>query len=248
MGETTENMPLITKGIILAGGSGTRLLPLTLEVPKPLVTIKKTPLINYNLSLFKKYGVRDVKVIVRPSDRKEYDRWLREYRSAFPDVKIEVIEEPEPMGTLGYVFHHLRGWMGGEDVFVTNGDDIKDIDLRQMADFHRRTGVLATLALMVMEKPEDYGAVLVKKDRIVEFVEKQMGLPASPVSAGMYIITPAAIEHVAKVISPEKKFLMFEKDFFPVLAAERRLGGFVCEGAFFDCGTFERWNRAIREA
>ena len=125
-------MPSVTKGVILAGGSGTRLLPLTLEIPKPLITIRKTPLINYNLSLFNAYGVRDVKVIIRPSDRKDYDRWLREYRNAFPDMQIELIEEPAPMGTMGYVFHHLREWMAGEDIFVTNGDDIKKVDLGAM--------------------------------------------------------------------------------------------------------------------
>lgn len=152
------------------------------------------------------------------------------------------------MGTLGYLFNHLREWTGNEDIFVTNGDDIKDIDLRRMADFHRRTGVLATLALMVMGTPDDYGAVLVKEDKIVEFIEKRTGLPASPVSAGMYLISPAAIKRAEKAIPPGKKFLMFEKDLFPVLAAERQLGGFVCKGVFFDCGTLERWGRAIREA
>lgn len=225
-----------------------RLLPLTLEVPKPLITIRRTPLINYNLSLFAKYGIRDVKVIIRPSDRNDYDRWLREYRGEFPGMNIELVEEPTPMGTFGYVFHNLCAWMGDEDIFVTNGDDIKEIDLGEMVDFHRRADVLATVALMVMEKPDDYGTVLVKEDKVAEFVEKRKGLPASPVSAGMYLVSPAAIRYMAKKIAPEKKILMFENDFFPVLAAERCLGGFVCRGAFFDCGTFERWHRAIREA
>ncbi|MGC9968357.1 MAG: nucleotidyltransferase family protein [Minisyncoccia bacterium] len=239
-------MVSVTKGVVLAGGSGTRLLPLTLEVPKPLITVKKTPLINYNLSLFQKHGVRDAKVIIRPSDRKEYDRWLREYQGSFPGMRIELVEEPEPMGTMGYVFRHLREWMGSENIFVTNGDDIKEIDLGAMAAFHGRANVLATVALMTMEKPDDCGTVLVKEDKVVEFVEKKTGLPASPVSAGMYLISPAAIKHMAGVISLEKKFLMFEKDFFPVLAVERQLGGFVCRGVFFDCGTFERWHQAIR--
>ena len=79
-------------------------------------------------------------------------------------------------------------------------------------------------------------------------MEKRPGLPASPVSAGMYLVSLAAMQYAEKKIAPEKKVLMFEKDFFPALAAERQLGGFVCSGTFYDCGTFERWHQAIREA
>src|SRR5579864_792701 len=100
------------KGIILAGGEGKRLLPLTLEVPKPLITIRKKPLMNYNLGLFAKYGVDETKVIIRPADEREYARWYKEYASEFPAMKIELVTERTPMGTLGYLFHHLQNWMG----------------------------------------------------------------------------------------------------------------------------------------
>lgn len=235
------------KGIILAGGEGKRLQPLMLNVPKPLVVVKGTPLVNYNLGLFARYGIHDVKIIIRPSDRKVYKQWYQKYKSSFPKVSIELVEEPEPMGTFGYFFHHLRDWMGKEDVFVTNGDDIKKIDLQKMFDFHRRANAPATLALMKMKKPDDYGAVLVKTDKITEFIEKQPNLPAGLVSAGMYIISPAALKRIATSIPREKRYLMFEKDLFPILAKGQELGGFVCRGKFFDCGTPERLEKAIRE-
>ncbi len=234
------------KGVILAGGEGTRLRPLTLEVPKPLITIKKRPLINYNLGLLARYGVDDVKILIRPKDQKDYSRWLAEYEREFPGTKIELVAEQVPMGTLGYIFHHLRGWAGKDDIFVTNGDDIKDIDLREMSAFHRNQDVPATLALMRMEKPDDYGAVLVREDRITDFLEKRPGLAEGLVSAGMYIVSPAAIVHVEKGLKNSRKVLMFEKDMFPVLAKSEKLGGFVAEGTFYDCGTFERWEKAIR--
>lgn len=231
----------------MAGGEGKRLQSLALGVPKPLIMIKGKPLLNYNLGLFAKYGVTEVKIVIRPSDREEYDRWHEKYRSEFPKTKIDLVEESEPMGTFGYIFHHLRQWMDGEEVFVSNGDDIKDIDLAAMLAFHRRTGAPATLTLMEMEKPDDYGAVLVRGDRVSDFLEKKAGLPAGLVNAGLYVITPAALDHFATSRQNAEKFLMFEKDFFPALAAKGLLAAFVSAGTFYDCGTPERWERAKRE-
>ncbi len=239
------------KGIVLAGGEGKRLESMGFNVPKPLVMIKDKPLINYNLGLFDKYGVRDVKVIIRPSDRAVYSKWQGEYGKIFPDMKIDLVEEPQPMGTFGYFFHHLRDWMDSENIFVTNGDDIKDIDLGEMEEFHRKNYAHATLALMKMEKPDDYGAVLVKENKVKEFIEKKPNLPPGFVSAGMYIVSPSALEKIAARIPPEKKYLMFEKDLFPALASDESLGGFICEGKFYDCGTPERFaeaERAVRES
>lgn len=237
----------IKKAIILAGGEGSRLLPLTLEIPKPLITIKKKPLINYNVDLFLRYGIENILVIIKPSHRKDYDRWLAEHEKEFSTAKIEIVEESEPMGTFGYIFNHLGGWMWGGDIFVTNGDDIKTIDLGGMAAFHARTGRAATVALMRMDKPDDYGTVLVEQDSIIEFLEKTPQAESGLVSAGMYILSLSAIEHVRPSIAKDRKVLSFEKDFFPSLAKAKKLGGFFSEGKFYDCGTFERWEQAIRE-
>lgn len=235
------------KGVILAGGEGKRLRPVTLTIPKPLILVREKPLINYNLGLFARYGVNNIKVIIRPSDREKYELWRAQHGNEFPDAHIDLIEEVEPMGTFGYVFHHLRGWIGGENVFVTNGDDIKNIDLKGMLEFHHRARTPATLALMKMEKPDDYGVVLVRGDKITSFLEKQAGQPSGFVNAGMYIISIAALDHIAPDVPKEKKFLMFEKDLFPALAQADKLGAFTSEGIFYDCGTMERWEKAIRE-
>lgn len=235
------------KGIILAGGEGRRLQPLGLGVPKPLIPVKKKPLLNYNLSLFSKHGVNDVKVLIRPMDKEIYEKWYREYKKEFSHTKIDLVVEPEPMGTFGYMLHHLRTWAGSDDVFVTNGDDIKEIDLVRMLEAHRASGAVATVALMRMDKPDDYGAVLVRENRITSYVEKQRDLPPGLVSSGMYIISPSATALIAKSAAAKEKFLMFEKDLFPVLAKGNDLGAFVCEGGFYDCGTPERLEKAIRE-
>jgi NDP-sugar pyrophosphorylase family protein len=240
-------MHSVKKAIVLAGGKGSRLHPVTMEIPKPLIPIKKRPLINYNLDLFWKYGVKDVKIIIRPSDRLDYERWLREHCTTFSGMAIELAEEPEPMGTLGFLFHHLRAWMGDEDVFVSNGDDIKDIDLAAMAAFHRRMGLPATEALILEKERKDGGFALVRENRIMDFLEKDAALDTEFISAGMHLVSSKALDGVIRAGRHDKKYLMFEVDLFPVLAKEGNLAGFVYNGKLFDCGTFERWERAIRE-
>lgn len=235
------------KGIILAGGEGTRLRPVTFEIPKPLITIKKKPLINYGLDLFTRHGVNDIKILIRPSDEKDYERWYREFGGDFPHAKIELVQEPLPMGTLGYFFHHLQEWANGEDVFIANGDDLVTLDLAAMHAFHRKTDGHATVALMRMEDPGDYGTVRLDGGKVTAFLEKEKNMPAGLVSAGVYVISAKALGHIGEGITKAQKFLMFEKDMFPILAAAGKLSGFVSEGTFYDCGTFERWERAIRE-
>src|SRR5581483_10658366 len=131
-------------------------------------------------------------------------------------------------------------WAAGEDIFVTNGDDIKNLDLNAMKEFHRASKHAVSLALMHMEDPADYGAVLVRDGKVVHFLEKNKDLPPGLVSAGMYLISPAAMDLIEHSVPNDHKFLMFEKDMFPVLAKAEKLGGFVAEGTFFDCGTPER--------
>lgn len=235
------------KGIILAGGRGARLYPVTLEIPKPLITIRKKPLINFSLELFRKYGVRDVNIIIRLSDEPHYREWYAKHAAAFPEMNISFLEEPKEMGTLGYIFHYLQGWIGDEEIFVMNGDGIiQEIDLSAALAFHKKIGTKATISLVKVDDPGDYGSVSVHGEKVSDFLEKEKGLEAGWVSAGLYIIGTSALDYVRERIE-ERGFLMFEKDLFPLLAKAGELGAFTSDGRFFDCGTFERWERAIRE-
>ena len=245
---TINYFPLNMKGIILAGGKGTRLYPLTLDTPKPLITVKDKPLINFSVELFAKYGIDDIAIIIRPSDREHYNRWYARYASAFPGIKIYFFEEPKAMGTLGYIFHNFHHWADGQEVFVMNGDGVvKDLDVDAMVLFHRAAGTKATVSLMKVENPGDYGSVVIHDNKVTDFLEKKEGLDFAWVSAGFYIISSSAIAHIKEQISPEQEFLMFEKDLFPVLSKAGELAAFTSNGRFFDCGTFERWEQAIRE-
>ena len=85
-------MKEITKAIILAGGEGTRLRPVTLEIPKPLLTVRRKPIVNYLIELFRKHGVREVKVIIRPKDREEFSWWLQRWGGVFDGISVSVEE------------------------------------------------------------------------------------------------------------------------------------------------------------
>ena len=230
------------KAIIIAGGKGTRLYPVTLETPKPLLSVKKKPILNYLIELFREHGVTDIKVVIREADYEDFSWWRKRFEAGLGNISISFDIEPEPMGTLGYVFHNLKEWIGKEPVFVTNADEVKRVDLKKLFEFHKTNGGLATVALVSVENPSDYGVAVMKGPKIATFLEKPKDPPTSFVSSGLYVVSPEALLHVPT----QEKFLMIERDLFPHLASRGLLTGFKGEGFFFDCGTFERWNKAIK--
>ncbi len=238
-------MKEITKAIILAGGEGTRLRPVTLEIPKPLLTVRRKPIVNYLIELFRKHGVREVKVIIRPKDREEFSWWLQRWGGVFDGISVSVEEELKPMGTMGYWFHRLGKWAADESFFVTNGDELKDVDLSLMARRHGEAGGSATLALVAVERPSEYGIARLEGDRIVEFIEKPQAPPSNLANSGLYIINPSVRRHIEG--ASKKEFLMAEYDLFPALARARKLSGFPGVSRWYDCGTLERWQKAIEE-
>ena len=235
------------KGIILAGGKGTRLHPLTLEIPKPLITVHKKPLLNYGIELFFKHGIDNLKIIIREEGREAYANWQNSYKDLLSQGQVEFLEESKPMGTLGYIAHRLKEWVGREHFFVTNGDDLKDVNLSDMHAFHEKGGAHATLGMVKVQNPEEGGSLLLDGHLIRGFFEKQENPPSNLVSAGIYELSPEIFSFLEDSIREGKEFLMFEKDLFPKMAEEGKLQGFLFNGKFFDCGTFERWEKAIRE-
>ena len=232
------------KAVILAGGGGTRFHPVSNEIPKPLIPVGRKPVINYSIENFERHGVTDMKVIVRPEDRPEFDRWLRVYGGELlrPGVTVEIVEEAEPMGTFGFIATGLGDWAGaGDELFVTNSDDIKDIDLGKMYELHAARGGGATVAVTPVANPEDYGAVILDDGAIKGFLEKSKSSPSNIISIGTYIVSPDAVRRGAEIARGGRKFIMIEKDIFPKMAEEGKLFGFMHEGTYEDCGTLEKW-------
>jgi NDP-sugar pyrophosphorylase family protein len=231
------------KAVILVGGNGTRLRPITYEIPKPLVTVKKKPIVNHLLDLFAKYGVREVALLAAEGHRADFARWKKTWKGELPITKISTFFEEKPRGTFGGLMM-LRDWLGGDDFILTNGDELKDFDLDRLIKFHNGKKVVATLALVPVENPSEYGVPVVENGYVREFLEKPSDPPSHYVSSGLYILDPSVLRYG----DLKKDFLMFEKDIFPQLASEGKLAAMELPDArWYDTGTLERWERAIRE-
>lgn len=237
----------IKKAIILAGGKGTRLYPVTLETPKPLLTVNKKPIINYLIEMFKKYGVAEVAIVVRKNDFDDFSWWLRRYQNDFGGLWVNLMVEEEPMGTIGLWSHRLHTWTGDEAFFLTNGDELKEINLPEMVEHHRRLKGLATIAAVAVSNPQEYGVLVFDGDHVDRFLEKPKNPPTNYISSGLYLLEPGIREYLKETVQKGEKFLMIEKDLFPQLAAQKKLAAYKSSGKWFDCGNLERWERAIKE-
>lgn len=230
------NIP--SKAILLVGGRGTRLQPITNTIPKALLEVNERTVTEHLLDLLKKYGIRDV--ILSVGHLKE------KIKAHFGDgsshgMSIGYIEENEPLGTAGPLL--LAKKYLHESFICSNGDELKDINIPRMFRLHRRKGALATIALTTVEDPSHYGVAKLEGSRIVEFVEKpkKENAPSNLINAGFYILEPEVID----MISPG--FSMLEKDVFPKLAEMGRLRGFPFSGQWFDIGNLERWELAKKK-
>ncbi|MCH8067319.1 MAG: NTP transferase domain-containing protein [Nanoarchaeota archaeon] len=226
------------KAIILVGGKGTRLRPMTLKTPKCMMEIQGRTVIEHLFDLLKKYGIRDV--ILSVGHMKEKVKDYYEDGSKF-GVNITYVEEDEPLGTGGplrLAKEHLK-----DSFIVTNGDELKSLNIPRMFRLHKRKDALATIALTTVTDPTQYGVARLSGSRILEFVEKpKLGeAPSTLINAGFYILEPEIID----MIPPG--FSMLEKDVFPKLAKQGRLRGFPIAGQWFDIGNIERYEIAKKK-
>ncbi|MDP3901393.1 MAG: nucleotidyltransferase family protein [bacterium] len=236
-------MDKVRKAVILAGGLGTRLYPVTLEIPKPLLTVNRRPILNYLLDLFTQYGVDEQILLINKDHQDDYRWWQRRYLDSLsPGLQIEI--EPEPLGTFGGL-KDLQSKLQ-ETFILSNADELKDFNLNVLTDFHRKldSKPIATIALVQVPNPSNYGVPIMEGDQIKKFLEKPKNPPADFISSGLYILEPDIFQYA----DFSKKHLMIEKDIFPKLAFDNKLSGLkMDDGRWFDCGTFERWERAIKE-
>lgn len=232
-----------TKVVILAGGLGTRLRPVTLETPKPLLTVQRKPILNHLIELFKKHDIEESLILINKNHTEDYKWWKKRYQKELPQ-KVKIHVEPEPLGTFGGL-KHIKKYLPTTFV-LSNGDELKDFPLDKLIEFHKnhKEKPLATIALVKVDNPSDYGVPVMVGDKIREFLEKPKDPPSNFISSGLYVLEPEVFEHA----DWSKGFLMIEKDIFPKLAASGKLAGYkVANGRWYDCGTLERWEKAIRE-
>lgn len=226
----------LNKALILAGGKGERLKPITNEMPKPMVPLQGKPILQHAVDLMKKYGITEIYISIGYKGDK-----IKEY---FGDgsrfgVKIFYIEEDKPLGTAGPL--KLAKQYLTETFVMCNADELKDIDLLDMFLFHKEKNAKATIALTTVADPSAYGVASLQGNWIQEFIEKPKNPPSNLINAGLYILEPEVIDMV-----PEG-FAMIEKQIFPKIAEEKKLLGYSFTGQWMDTGTMERYAKAQKE-
>jgi mannose-1-phosphate guanylyltransferase len=234
---------MITQALIHAGGEGTRLRPVTYEIPKPLVPVQGKPILTWLIEWLAQYGVKRVLVTISPKWKAAFESWQLRLSTEHPEVQIDLWVEPEPMGTMGAAVHYLKDTFNQESIFVTNGDELKGFDLTALSNVHEEHAYTVTLGLVAVEEPQHYGVPELAGTKVLEYREKPSNPTTNFVHAGLYALNTAILSQ----INTEKRFLMFEKDLFPNLAATGMLGATPLAGPWFDCGTLERWEKAIKE-
>ena len=219
------------KAIVLAGGFGTRLRPVTGALPKPLAPLVGRPILEHILLLLKKHGFTQVCLALGYGAEAIRAR----FAEGLEGLELCFREEKEPLGTAGAV-GACREFIGDEDVLVISGDVACDFDLGQLMARHRERGAAATLALVRDPAPLRFGlAVTDPEDRIRAFIEKPdwPRVVTDLVNTGIYVLSPRALAAI-----PEGRAWDFGKDLFPVLLkAGEELLGLPMEGYWCDLGT-----------
>jgi mannose-1-phosphate guanylyltransferase len=225
------------QALILAGGEGTRLRPLTSTTPKPVVPLVGRPFISYMLEWLRRHGVDDVIL--------SCGFMADGVRSVLGDgedlgLRLRYLEEPRPLGT-GGALKFAEDWLE-ERFFMLNGDVLTDIDLTAQLAQHERTGARATLALIAVDDPSAYGLVRRNDDLSGrEFVEKpaEDQIDTNLITAGAYVLDRSVLD----VMAPAGTNISIEREVFPRLVGDG-LYGYEAAGYWLDIGTPERYMQA----
>jgi len=232
------------KAVIMAGGQGTRLRPLTSDQPKPMIPIANLPCMEHIVGLLKRHGFDDISVTLQFMPEE-----IRDYFGDGSDwgVKIGYSVEDAPAGTAGSVkMAEKQLGLEGERLLIISGDALTDADLTRLVRFHEEKGSEATMVLKSVENPLDFGIVILEEDgRISRFLEKPAWgqVFSDTVNTGIYLLEPSVMGEI-----PEEGEYDFSKELFPkLLDAGRPMYGYVTEDYWEDIGTLEQFAVAQRD-
>lgn len=220
------------KAVVLVGGTGTRLRPLTLSVPKQVLPIVGVPMIERVLAYLGGHGV-DEAVLSLGYLHGAFEELFPDGRAG--DVRLTYAVEPEPLDTAGAVRFAARYAGLAERFLVVNGDILTDLDLGAMVAFHDDRGAEATISLTEVADPSAFGLVPIDdRGQVVAFVEKPApgAVGASLVNAGTYVLEPSVLDRI-----PEGRRVSIEREVFPALAAAGTVYGFSSPDYWTDTGT-----------
>jgi len=225
----------MTRAIILSGGWGTRLRPLTCTIPKTLIPVLNTPVIEREILMLKRAGVEEIilAVSVMSKELKNYFKNGEEW-----GVKIDYTNEQSPMGTAG-ALKLAEPLLKDDNFFMLNGDVILNFDFKEMLNTHEKYGGIGTIASRLVDNPARYGVLIINEETqtIEKFLEKEKytsigdNKDKMPVNAGVYVLEP----EIFSFIVPKKK-ISIEKDTFHKVAQTGKLYHYSISGIWKDIG------------
>lgn len=230
--------PKIETAVILAGGEGIKLRPLTYELPKALIPVQGKPLVEYTIELLKKADIRNIiftvghlgeKIIKYFGDGEKFG------------VRIKYNQEKRHLGTAG-ALKQIVSQISGTFMAI-HGDILVKINLFDLLRFHSQQNVIATMALTTTQDTQSHGNVRLRGTQILEYQEKpKKGKSLSLlINAGIYVFEPAIFSYI-----PKTSISFLEEDIFPKLAKDQQLSGFTFDGAWFDITNVYSYEKALK--
>jgi mannose-1-phosphate guanylyltransferase len=219
------------KAVVLVGGHGSRLRPITFDVPKAMVPLRNRPFIGYMVDFLRRAELDGAVLSMGylPDPIQEYfDEW------DLNGFSIDYAVESRPLGTAGGIKNAER-YLGGEPLIVVNGDVLSGMDLRVVLSKHKESDALATIVLISVEDPTAYGLVEVDHDMVVHrFIEKPAAdeVTTNLVNAGIYVLEPEVLGMI-----PAGQEVSIEREIFPQLQADGYLRAYVSSSYWKDIGT-----------
>jgi mannose-1-phosphate guanylyltransferase/phosphomannomutase len=229
------------KAVIMAGGEGTRLRPLTSNIPKPMMPLANKPMMEHVVELLRRHGFTDIVVTLAflPQAIRTYFGDGSEF-----GVRMRYASEETPLGTAGSVRNAMAEL--NESFLVISGDVLTDIDLSALVEYHTENKSVATIGLRRVEDPVEFGIVITREDGTIErFLEKPTWgqVFSDTVNTGIYVLEPQAFDFIT-----EGKPVDFASEVFPtMLDAGLPMYGKVLEGYWEDVGTLEAYSRAHQD-
>ena len=226
-----------TKAVILVGGEGTRLRPLTHTTVKAMMPVLNKPFLQHVLHHLSNHNIH--RVILAMGYKPDS---IRNYFDKVSDLDVELIynTEQHPLGTAGAIKNAAQYFDSDDTFFVVNGDIFTDLDLSNMLDFHRNRNAKVTIALTPVDDPTQFGVVDIDDQQLItRFIEKpsRQEVTSNLINAGTYILEAEILKHI-----PKDTHFMFEHDVFPKLLADGEpVYGYTANTYWIDMGTPEKY-------
>ncbi|MHB1356014.1 MAG: sugar phosphate nucleotidyltransferase [Anaerolineae bacterium] len=229
------------KAVVMAGGAGSRLRPLTINRPKPMVPMVNKSVIGHILDLLKRHGITEV-IITLQYMAEDIQDHLGDGHNLGMNIQYSI--EETPLGTAGSV-KQAQAWL--DDTFIViSGDAVTDIDLESVISFHKAKKAIATLTLYRVPNPLEYGVIIVNDEgRVQQFLEKPSWgeVISDTVNTGIYVLEPQVLD----LFEPGVPF-DFSKDLFPILLSRvDPMYGYIADGYWCDVGNLSEYMRATQD-